>query len=159
MNDIKFMIGDTSFNARAASVIIKNNKVLMQKKMGDKYLALPGGKIEAFEKGSETVVRELAEETGETNAEVIRPLWFVEYICMYEGHKHHQYILGYLLNIPDDSILLKSDKFMGIETNKKLCYEWVELNNLLNTPIKPDFLYDKLLNIKDEYEYIYEDHN
>ena len=157
MSDIRLMIDDVKFSCRSVGVIIKNNKVLFQKRVGDEFFALPGGAIGITEKGSDVIIREIEEETGEKKAKVIRPLWFVEYMFTFNNKRNHQYILGYLVNIPNNSKLLKNNSFMGIEEGKNIYYEWISLDKLRETPIKPDCLYDKLLNIKDEYEYVYEE--
>ena len=157
MTDIRLMIDDVKFSCRSVGVIIKNNKVLFQKRIGDDFFALPGGAIGITEKGSDVIIREIEEETGERKAKVIRPLWFVEYMFTFNNKRNHQYILGYLVNIPNNSKLLKNNSFVGIEEEKNIYYEWISLDKLRETPIKPDFLYDKLLNIKDEYEYVYEE--
>ena len=157
MSDIRLMIDDVKFSCRSVGVIIKNNKILFQKRVGDEFFALPGGAIGITEKGSDVIIREIEEETGEKQAKVIRPLWFVEYMFTFNKVRNHQYILGYLVDIPNNSKLLKKDSFMGIEEGKNVYYEWIDFDKLLNTPIKPDYLYDKLLNIKEEYEYICEE--
>ena len=72
--DIRLMIGNVKFSCRAVGVIIKNNKILFQKRKGDENWALPGGAIATLETGEEVVLRELGEETGEGNAIVERPL-------------------------------------------------------------------------------------
>lgn len=157
MTDIRLMIDDVKFSCRSVGVIIKNGKVLFQKRVGDEFFALPGGAIAITEKGSDVIIREIEEETGEKRAKVIRPLWFVEYMFTFNNKRNHQYILGYLVDIPNNSKLLKQNSFMGIEEGKNVYYEWIPLDKLRETPIKPDYLYDKILNIKDEYEYIYEE--
>ena len=75
----------------------------------------------------------------------------------FNNKRNHQYILGYLVDIPNNSKLLKNNSFMGIEEGKNVYYEWIPLDKLRETPIKPDYLYDKILNIKDEFEYVYEE--
>ena len=154
MEDIRIMIGDVKFGSRAVAVIEKNNKILFQKRKKDDFWALPGGAIATLERGKDVVVREIAEETGEANAKVIRPLWFVEYLFSFDGKKQHQYILGFLTDIPDDSILLEKDEFDGIEEGKEIIYKWFDVATLADQPIKPDYLKDKLLNIKDEFEFV-----
>lgn len=154
MEDIRIMIGDVKFGARAVGVVRKNNKILFQKRKNDKFWALPGGAIATLERGKEVVVRELEEETGETKAIVERPIWFSEYFFEFDNTKWHQYILGYLVNIPDDSALLEKEEFDGIEEGKNIIYKWFDLNEINNCDIKPDFLKEKLLNIKDEIEFI-----
>ena len=157
MTDIRLMIDDVKFSCRSVGVIIKNNKVLFQKRVGDEFFALPGGAIGITEKSKDVILREIEEETGEKRAKVIRPLWFVEYMFTFNKVRNHQYILGYLVDIPKNSKLLKKDSFMGIEEGKNVYYEWIPLDKLKDTPIKPDYLYDKILNIKNEYEYVFEE--
>lgn len=65
--DIRLMIGNVKFSSRAVGVIIKNDKILFQKRKGDDFWALPGGAIATLETGEEVVKRELYEETGEEN--------------------------------------------------------------------------------------------
>ncbi len=154
--DIRLMIGDIKFSARAVAVIIVNNKILFQKRKGDEYWALPGGAIATMETGEEVVLRELEEETGEGNAKVTRPLWFSEYFFEFGGKRQHQYILGYLVSLPEDSNLIKSDEFDGIEEGKNILYKWINIKNIKTSPIKPDFLKNKLLNINSQYEFIME---
>ena len=119
MSDIRLMIDDVKFSCRSVGVIIKNNKILFQKRVGDEFFALPGGAIGITEKGSDVIIREIEEETGEKQAKVIRPLWFVEYMFTFNNKRNHQYILGYLVTIPNNSKLLKNNSFMGIEEGKK----------------------------------------
>ena len=155
-NDIRLMIGDVKFGARAVAVIRRNGKILFQKRKNDQNWALSGGAIGTMETGAEVVLRELAEETGETQAIVKKPLWFAEYFFNFDDKLQHQYILGYMVDIPDDSKLAQSDEFDGIEEGKNIIYRWIDVNMLEQSPIKPDFVKDKIMNIKDEYEFITE---
>ena len=157
MEDIRIMLGDVKFSCRAAAVIIKNNKILFQKRGHDSFWALPGGAIGTLERGKDVVIRELLEETGEKGAKVIRPLWFVEYFFSFDNKKQHQYIIGYLVDIPNNSKLLNSVEFNGIETEKNIVYKWLDLSNISNEPIKPDYLKKQLCNIKNEFEFVEEE--
>lgn len=157
MEDIRLMIGDVKFSARAVAVILKNNKILFQKRKKDEFWALPGGAIATLERGREVVIRELMEETGEINAIVKRPLWFTEYLFNFDEKKQHQYILGYLVDIPNNSVLLENEEFDGIEEGKNIIYKWFDLNEINKSPIKPEYLKEKLNSINDEYEFIEEE--
>ena len=157
MEDIRIMLGDIKFSCRAVAVVIKDNKVLFQKRKNDEFWALPGGAIGTLERGKDVVVRELFEETGEKRSKVIRPLWFVEYFFSFANKKQHQYIIGYLVNIPNNSKLLKSEEFDGIETEKNIVYKWFDLKDISKQPIKPDYLKNKLSNIKEEFEFVEEE--
>ena len=154
--DIRLMIGNVKFSCRAVAVIVKNNKILFQKRRNDSYWALPGGAIATLESGEEVVLRELEEETGEKNARVERPLWFTEYFFNFDSKIQHQYILGYLVNISDDSKLLCDLEFDGIEIGKDIIYKWIDKKDINKSSIKPDFLKAKLTNIKKTYEHIIE---
>ena len=155
-DDIRLMIGNVKFSCRAVGVIIKNNKILFQKRKDDENWALPGGAIATLETGEEVVLRELEEETGEKNGVIERPLWFTEYFFEFAGKVQHQYILGYLVNIPDNSKLMKDDEFNGIEEGKNIIYKWIDKKDIKKSSIKPDFLKNKLTNVKKTYEHIIE---
>lgn len=155
--DIRLMIEDVKFGARAVGVLKKNNKILFQKRKQDEFWALPGGAIEVTERGKDVVRRELEEEIGLTNVRVERALWFVEYFFKFDGLNQHQYIIGYLLDIDDDSELLEKDEIEGIEEGKNIIYKWIPVEEIPSAKIKPDYLKEKLLDIKDEFEFIEEE--
>ena len=154
--DIRIMIDDVKFSARAVGVIKKNNKILFQQRVGDDYWALPGGAIETLERSKDVVVRELEEEIGIKDAKVIKPLWFVEYFFKLEGITWHQYIIGHLIDIHDEEIINK-DIIKGIEKDKNIIYKWIDINDIKNSNIKPNYLKEKLISIKDDFEYIEEE--
>lgn len=155
--DIRLMINDVKFSVRAVGVLKKNNRVLFQKRKQDEFWALPGGAIEVLEKTKDVVIRELEEEIGLTDVKVVRPLWFVEYFFKFNEVNQHQYIIGYLLDTDDKEIITK-EEFDGIEEGKNIVYKWFDIDEIKNAKIKPDYLKDKILNIKDEFEFI-EEHN
>lgn len=154
--DLRLMIGDVKFSARAAAVIKKNNKILFQRKKGDEFWALPGGAIETLERAKDVLKRELKEEIGLTDVKVIRPLWFVEYFFNFKGINQHQYIIGYLLDTDDETIINK-EEFDGIEEGKDIVYKWFDIDTISEAKIKPDYLKEKLVNIKEEFEFIEEE--
>lgn len=156
-NDIRLMIGDVKFSSRAVAVIEHDNKILFQKRKNDDFWALPGGGVGTLERAKNVVKREIFEETGEETIKIVRPLWFVEYFFSFGGKKQHQYIIGYLVNINNDSKLLEKEEFNGIEEGKNIIYKWFNINEISNAPIKPEYLKDKLLNIKEEFEFIEEE--
>ena len=119
--------------------------------------ALPGGAIEVFERAKDVIIRELREEIGLTNVEVIRPLWFVEYFFKFDGADQHQYIIGYLLDIDDNNEIINQDEINGIEEGKNIIYKWIDINDIKDANIKPDYLKEKLLNIEEIFEFIEEE--
>lgn len=154
--DIRLMIGDVKFSLRSVGVLRKNNKILFQKRKNDEFWALPGGAIGLLERSKDVIIRELEEEIGLTNVEVIRPLWFAEYFFKFDGVKQHQYMIGYLLDIDDNQEIINKDEIEGIEEGKNIIYKWIDIKDIRNSKIKPDYLKEKLLNIKDSFEFIEE---
>ena len=154
--DIRIMIDDVKFSSRAVGVLKKNNKILFQKRKYDDFWALPGGAIEVLESSKDVVLRELEEEIGLTDVRIERPLWFVEYFFTFDNTKWHQYIIGYLLDIDDNNEVLKKEEFDGIEEGKNIVYKWIDINDIKNESIKPDYLKGKLLNISNEFEFLEE---
>ena len=154
--DLRLMIGDVKFSVRAAAVLKKDNKILFQQKKGDKVWALPGGAIEVLERAKDVLKRELEEEIGLTEVEVIKPLWFVEYFFTLDNMPWHQYIIGYLLDIKDENIINK-EEFDGIEKDKNIIYRWFDISEIKDAKIKPNYLKEKLINMKEEFEFIEEE--
>lgn len=154
--DIRLMIDDVKFGSRGVGVLKKNNKILFQKRKSDEFWALPGGAIEVFERAKDVIIRELEEEIGLTDVKVIRPLWFVEYFFKFDGLNQHQYIIGYLLDIDDNNDIVNKDVIEGIEEGKNIIYKWFDIDEIKDAKIKPDYLKEKLLNIKDGFEFIEE---
>lgn len=154
--DIRLMIDDVKFSLRSVGVLKKNNKILFQKRKNDEFWALPGGAIGVLERSKDVIVRELEEEIGLKDIKVIRPLWFVEYFFKFDEVNQHQYIIGYLLDIDDNHEIIKKNEIEGIEKDKNIIYKWIDLKDINNSNIKPEYLKKKLLNIADDFEFIEE---
>jgi len=147
--DINFRTGEYIVNLRAVAIIVNNKKVLFQKRKQDEFWALPGGKIRVGETGKETIVRELSEEIGVTNCTVERIQSVSEHFFKYEKDKYHQYIFAYIVKVNDNDIL-SNIEFEGIEENENLVFKWFDIDEINETPIKPDFLKEDLLKLDDE---------
>lgn len=62
MGDILFKSDDFVFSYRVAGILIKNNKILLQKPKNDDGYSIPGGHVSFGEISSETLIREFKEE-------------------------------------------------------------------------------------------------
>ena len=154
--DIRVMIEDVKFGARVVGVLKKNNKILFQKRANDEFWALPGGAIEVMERAKDVIVRELEEEIGLKDVIIKKPLWFVEYFFNFDNTNWHQYIIGYLLDGKNDCEILDKEEFPGIEEGKNIIYKWIDIDDIKNSPIKPEYLKEKLLNTDNNFEFIEE---
>lgn len=126
-------------------VIINDNKVLLIKKSRGAYTGqydLPGGSIEHGEKPSETLKREIMEETGmvvktfhilDANSVVVD--WDNPYLNVTE-HMHHIGII-YDVEVEEGDIKTDSD---GLDS---LGAVWYPLNNIKKEDVSP-LTYDAL---------------
>jgi ADP-ribose pyrophosphatase YjhB (NUDIX family) len=63
MSDILFHGDGRIFSCRAAGILIRGDKILLQKPLNDAH-AFPGGHVSFGETGAETIIREFREESG-----------------------------------------------------------------------------------------------
>lgn len=146
--DINVKISDFLLNVRAVAVIVNDNKILFQKRIGDSFWALPGGKVRVGEKTRDTIIRELNEELGISNFKVLTCNSVSEYFFSFSSDLIHQYIFSYIVNVSlDEWIMDKNEEFFGIEEVDNLVFSWIDLNNIENEPIKPEFLKEQLSNL------------
>lgn len=147
-NDINIKIGEYILNCRAVAIIECNNKILFQKRGGDKYWALPGGKIEVGEKTSDTVLRELKEELGLVKCNVNDMAMVAEHFFEFDGNMYHQYIFGHRVSVSYDEYIYDNEEFRGIEKDKNLIFKWFDKDMINDLEVKPDFLGDTLKKVK-----------
>ena len=154
--DIKFQNENNVFSYRVVAIIIKNNKVLMQRVTSDVSWALPGGKCELNETSIDAVKREIEEETGVSEILDSRLLWVAENFYNKHNEQAHEISLYFKLEIKDDEPICEVDSFEVQEDKYILEFRWFNLDNIHNENIKPEFLKTKLTNIGDEIEHIIE---
>lgn len=144
--DIDVQIGDCILNCRAVAFIVRNGKILLQKRKNDKVWTLIGGKIKIGEHGRDSLKREIKEEIG-VDVEVGKLINVAEYFFDWNEKSYHQYIFGYDIKIIDHGEILDNEEFDGIEIGKYIICKWFDISDLDSIPIKPDFLKEQLLNI------------
>ena len=64
MSDILFHRDDYVFSYRVAGILLRNNKILLQKPTNETGYAIPGGHAELGETNAQTLEREFKEEIG-----------------------------------------------------------------------------------------------
>lgn len=133
-----------TYRDTARALVIHGDKILLIERWRDglHYFSVPGGGIEPDETPLQTVVRELAEETG-CEIAVDRKLYV---LTLGDGTKHHIFLGNYLSgepHLPSDS----PEAIHGNENNRfKPC--WLPLAKLADAPfivwqpIKERLLYD-----------------
>lgn len=139
-------------NFRSVGVLIRNNKILVQRdKDGSKY-ALPGGHVKVGESSMDSLVREYREETG---ADIIceRLIWTEE--CFWEWNKKliNTIAFYYLIKLRDDKDISDDCEFVSQKDNCNVVLGWLPVNELKLLTIYPSFLKEKIFNISDYTEH------
>ncbi|MCL5730131.1 MAG: NUDIX domain-containing protein [Candidatus Pacearchaeota archaeon] len=120
---------------RPAAIVIEKGKLLLVKSEynGEIFYLLPGGGMEFGETIEETAIRETLEETG-MRIEVVKPVYINEYIDSKNKSKR-------VINLFFTSKIIGKDKSKVINDEGKIKgIEWIDLEDLGNITLKPEFL-------------------
>lgn len=149
--DLTIDLGEQMLNCRTAGIIVKDNHVLLHKNKKDPFWALIGGRIQLGEDSAQAVEREFEEELG-ILAKAERLLWSVENFFTYKGRPYHEYSFIYL--IQDVENRLHGTAEVISPEGGDFHYEWMPLDIIGETPLKPAFLQEKLQQIPSVPEHI-----
>lgn len=130
-------------NVRAAAVIIHNNKILLHKDLKGNYYALLGGRVAIGEDSTQTIKREILEEMGK-EIEVIEYLATIENFFPLDGRKTHEIQFVYRAEFKDKKDQEIQETIKNKEGKEDIQYEWLDLNNLDEYPIKPNVVKEML---------------
>ncbi len=152
------------FKYRVSAVAIRGKDVLIHRAEVDDFWALPGGHVEMTETSEEALKREMKEELG-VYIEVKRLLWVAENFFEYDGDRFHEVCFYYLIDLPDDSDMIKKDdvfygsegayEYLGKEI--ELIFKWHHLHELDQIKFYPNFLVEALKDIPEHTEHIIHD--
>jgi 8-oxo-dGTP pyrophosphatase MutT (NUDIX family) len=152
---VAFDKANVRFNYRVAGVAIHEGRILLDRNTSNTYWVLPGGHPELMESMADALRREVKEEIG-ADVEVVRMLWMLENF-FHKGKDIHELSFYFLMQIPPDSHLLKSDgPFSGEEHGRKLIFQWFPLNEevLRKLPLYPGYLASALINLPETVQHI-----
>lgn len=139
-------------NFRSVGVLIRNNKILVQRDKDGSEYALPGGHVKIGESSMDALIREYREEAG---VDIIceRLIWMEE--CFWEWNKKLANTIAfyYLINLHDDTDILDNGEFVSQKYNCNVVLGWIPLDELKFLRIYPSFLKEKILDISDHTEH------
>ncbi len=154
--DLTFKTRKGIFNYRVCAIIKYDNKLLAMKNSKTPYYFLPGGRVNLHEDTDAAIKRELKEELG-INAEIVRPLWFVQsfFIEDESKEKFHELCVYYLVDVSDTE-LIKQECFEGLETKNHEVFEWLSIDALKEQYLYPLFIKEKINNLPESFEMLTE---
>ena len=143
MADIHFQSGNFVFDVRAAGVLVKNGKILVQREKNGSEYALPGGHVQLGETTADALIREYLEETGAyIRCDLL--LWTEECFWEWNSRKHHSFTFYYLISLCDGSAIPDAGEFVPHKDNSSVLIGWMPISELKNTIIYPEFLKQKI---------------
>lgn len=147
-------IGGFRFQLRAAAVVIHDRSVLLHCLEGDKFWALPGGRVEPGEDARSTLVREMDEELTEA-VECTELVYVVENFFTYASKPSHEVGLYFTTNLrPESALLDKSRSHWGVEGDSRLEFRWFAIDQLVGLDLRPSFLRQSLSRSVLQFEHV-----
>lgn len=133
------------FNHRVAAVIINDNKLLAQKNTLDNSYYLVGGRVSFGESTAEALVREVKEEL-KIDVDNYKPLWVNECFFTVKTKYYHEIGMYYFVDISNTSFNCFQKIFEIKEGHRINTFEWLDIDNLENVILYPEFIKNELKN-------------
>ena len=138
-NDWLFRGEDYRRDLRAAGVLLKDGKILLQRDKNGAEYALPGGHVQVGEETQNALKREFCEEMGVKIA-IKRLLWTEECFWRWQGKMVHSLCFYYLI----EGDLSDTGEFQPHRDNEQVEYGFVPLEALAGLTIYPEFLKERI---------------
>lgn len=137
-------VGAHHFQLRAGAIVLDGGHVLLHRLEGDRFWAVPGGRVEAGESGSQTIVREFKEELG-LDVDCGALLGVGENFFVSGGQPQHELGLYFAVTLPMQATIRdKRQVHAGIEGARRLDFKWFALTSLPDLDLRPAALREAL---------------
>ena len=131
---------------RTAAVLVKDNKILVQRdKDGNEY-ALPGGHVKIGETLEAGLIRETMEEMG-VQIECKKLLWSEECFWEWNGRRAHNISFYYLIEVCNGFVIPDKGEFVSQKDNCNVVIGWMPIDQIQNVTIYPEFLKDEIYHL------------
>jgi ADP-ribose pyrophosphatase YjhB (NUDIX family) len=129
---------------RTAAVMVRDGAVLLHRRAGDSFWALPGGKVEPGESAAEALVREFREELV-VDIAVGRLACVAENFFTHQGVAEHEVGLYFVAApMPSSGLACDPGPFLGVEADCGLEFAWFSSQALSVLDLRPSFLRELL---------------
>lgn len=144
--DWLFITDEYICDLRTVAVLIKGNKILVQRdKDGNEY-ALPGGHVKIGETLEAGLIRETQEEMG-VKIECKRMLWSEECFLEWNGKQAHNIACYYLIDLCEDLQISDGEEFISQKDNCNVVIGWLPIEKLQEITIYPEFLKEEIYHL------------
>ena len=133
---------------RTVGVLIRDNKILVQRDRDGNEFALPGGHVKIGETLENGLIREYKEETG---ADILckRILWSEECFWEWNGKHAHNIAFYYLIELCEGSVIPDNDEFVSHKDNCNVVLGWMPIDEIQDVIIYPVFLKKEIYNLNE----------
>lgn len=132
---------------RAAGVLVKDGKILVQHDKGGSEYALPGGHVRIGETLEDGLIREMMEETG-AEVRCTRLLWTEESFWNWNGRRAHTVAFYYLIELCGGSHI-PDGEFVSQKDNCDVLIGWLPIGKIPEMTLFPAFLKDEIDHLND----------
>lgn len=140
------------FSYRVAGILIRDNKILLQKPLDEDGYALPGGHVSFGELSENALIREFREEIG-ADIEVKRLVLVGENFFTWDDKPCQQICLYYLVSLCDPAQIPLKGSFRAFDEifNERIDLEfsWLSLSQLNRIKLYPLNINEDLLALPD----------
>lgn len=154
--DILFKTEEFVFSYRVGGVLIKNNKILLQKPKNDDGYSIPGGHVSYGETSAETLIREFKEEIN-ADIKVERLVMVGENFFPWGNKPCQQISLYYEVSLCDEKQIPLEGSFEASDElgNERidLDFLWIPLSEIHNLCVYPLNIKDDLISLPENIKY------
>lgn len=137
--DWLFAVDNSMCEVRTVGVLVRDDKILVQRDREGNEFALPGGHVQIGETLEDALVREYKEET---DADIFckKLLWSEECFWEWNGKLVHNFSFYYLIELQDGSDILDTGEFTSHKDNDNVVIGWMPIEEIQNVVIYPEFI-------------------
>lgn len=131
---------------RVAAVLVKDNKILVQRDKDGSEYALPGGHVKIGETLEAGLIRETMEEMG-VQIECKQMLWSEECFWEWNGRQAHNISFYYLIELCDGFEIPDTGEFVSQKDNCNVVIGWMPIEQIQKVTIYPEFLKEEIYHL------------
>ena len=131
---------------RVAAVLIKDNKLLVQRDKDGTEYALPGGHVKIGETLENALIRETMEEIG-VQIKCKQLLWNEECFWEWNGRQAHNISFYYLIEMCNGYDIPDNGDFVAQKDNCNVVIGWMPIEQLKNETVYPEFIREEIYHL------------
>ena len=132
---------------RTVAVLVKNNKILVQKEKNGNEYALPGGHVKIGETLEAGLIREISEEIG-VKITCKSLLWSEECFWEWNGKQTHNIAFYYLIELCE-KFEMPDKEFIPQKDNCNVLIGWMPIDEIQNVTIYPEFIKEEIFKLNE----------